>query len=108
MKSRTTEEEHVSEFKYLGCLLDESGTYEAACSRKVASVRRVSGAIRFLVNARNVQLECASVLHESLLVHVLTYGSERMIWREERSRIGWTTSGVYWVSGEWIKSRMYG
>ena len=27
--------EHVSEFKYLGCVLDESGTVEAECSRKV-------------------------------------------------------------------------
>ena len=26
--------EHVSEFKYLRCLLDESGTEEAKCSRK--------------------------------------------------------------------------
>ena len=38
-----------------------------------------------LVNARSLQLECARVLHESLLVPVLTYGSET-IWREkERS-----------------------
>ena len=37
---------HVSEFKYLGCVLDESGTDGAECSRKVASVRRVAGAIR--------------------------------------------------------------
>ena len=28
--------EHVSEFKYLGCVLDESGTDEAECRRKVA------------------------------------------------------------------------
>ena len=35
--------EHVSEFKYLGCVLDESGTDEAKCSRKVASGRRVAG-----------------------------------------------------------------
>ena len=27
--------EHVSEFKYLSCVLDESGTDEAECSRKV-------------------------------------------------------------------------
>ena len=37
---------HVSEFKYLGCVLDESGTDDAECSRKVASGRRVAGAIR--------------------------------------------------------------
>ena len=37
--------EHVSEFKYLGCVLDE-----AEFNRKVASRRRVAGAIRSLVN----------------------------------------------------------
>ena len=34
------------EFKYLGCVLDESGTDMAECSRKVAIGRRVVGAIR--------------------------------------------------------------
>ena len=48
--------EHVSEFKYLGCILDESGTYGAKCSRKVASRRRVAGAIRSLINPRDLQL----------------------------------------------------
>ena len=57
-------------------VLDESGTDEAECCRKVASGRRVAGTIRPLVNARSLQLECARVLHESLLVPVLTYGSE--------------------------------
>ena len=80
--------EHVSEFKYLGCVLDESATDEADCSRKVASGKRVAGTVRPLVNARSFLLECARVLHESLLVLVLTYGSETMIWREkERARI---------------------
>ena len=52
------------------------------------SGRRIAGGIRSLVNAWNLQLECARVLHESLLVTVLTYRSETMIWREkERSRI---------------------
>ena len=52
--------EHVSEFKYLGCVLDKSGTDEAECSRKVESGRRIAGAIKSLVNARNLQLVCAS------------------------------------------------
>ena len=56
--------EHVSEFKYLGCVLDESGTDEADCSRKMASGRRVAGVIRYLINGRSLQLECARVLHE--------------------------------------------
>ena len=53
--------EHVSEFKYLGCALNKSGTDGAEGSRKVASGRRVAGAIRSLVNARDLQLECANL-----------------------------------------------
>ena len=43
-------------------------------SRKVASGRRVVGAFKSLVNARVLQLDCARVLHETLLVPVLMYG----------------------------------
>ena len=70
-----------TKFKYLRCVLDESGTGEAECSRKLASGRRVSHAIRSLGNARSLQFGCARSLHELLLVPVLTYGSETMIWR---------------------------
>ena len=57
-------------------------------SRKVASGKRIAGDIRAMVNARSLQFECARVLHESLVVPVLMYGSQTMIWREkERSRI---------------------
>ena len=47
--------EHVSEFKYLGCVLYESGTDEAECCRQVSSGKRVEGVIRSLVNARCLQ-----------------------------------------------------
>ena len=47
--------EHISEFKYLGCALGESGTDGSEYNKKVA---RVAGAIRSLVN---LQLECASL-----------------------------------------------
>ena len=50
---------------------------------KVASGRRVADAVRLLVNARSLQLECAIVLHESLPVSDIMYGSETMIWREK-------------------------
>ena len=46
---------HVLEFKYLGCVLDESGTDEAECSRKVTSGSWVAGPIRSLINARSLQ-----------------------------------------------------
>ena len=48
--------EHVSEFKYLWCVLDESGTDGTKCSSKVANGRRVAGPIMSLVNARDLQL----------------------------------------------------
>ena len=58
------------------------------CCRNVANRRSVAGAIRSLVNVRGLQLECVSVLYEILLLPVLMYGSETMIWKEtERSRI---------------------
>ena len=79
---------NVSELKYLGCVLNESGTDEVECRRKAANGRRVGSVIRSLVNVRGLQLECARVFHETLLVSVLIYGSEMMIWKEEgRSRI---------------------
>ena len=53
----------------------------------MACGRRVGGTISSLINARDLQIGCARVLHETLLVPVLTYGSETMICKEERSRI---------------------
>ena len=72
----------------MGCVLDESGTNRAECSKKVARGRRVAGAIKSLVNAMDLKLDCARFLHETLLVQLLMYGSETMLWKEkERSRI---------------------
>ena len=50
--------------------MDESGTDGAVYNRKVASGRRVADAIRFLVNAMDLQLEWTRVLDELLLVTV--------------------------------------
>ena len=44
----------MSEFKRLGCVLDESGTDGVEYRRKVASRRSVVGAMRSLVNARGL------------------------------------------------------
>ena len=46
------------------------GTDGAECSKKVASERRVAGAIRSLVNARDLLLECLNVL-EACMKHCL-------------------------------------
>ena len=43
--------------------MDEAGTNGVECSRKGASGKRFAGAIKFLVNARDLQIKCARVLH---------------------------------------------
>ena len=55
----------MTEFKYLGCVLDESGKNDAECLRKLVTGSKVAGAIRFLVNARGLQIECPRVLLEA-------------------------------------------
>ena len=54
----------------------------------MTSGRKVVGLIRSLVNGRVLQLECAKVLHERLLVPVLLYVSETMVYREKERGIG--------------------
>ena len=46
----------------------------------MSSGRKVAGAIRSLVNAKSLQVQFVRVLHESLLMPVLFYDSETMIW----------------------------
>ena len=68
--------------------MDGSGRDGAECSRKVASGRRVAGAIQFLVNDRDLLLEYARILHETFLVSVLMYGEDNVMERDrERSRV---------------------
>ena len=50
------------------------------CNRKV--VNGVAGAIGSLVNDRDLQLQCAKILHETWLVPFLMYGSEPLLWKE--------------------------
>ena len=69
-------------------MLDKSGKDGAKCLKKVASGRKVAGAIRVLVNARSSQRQCAKVLHEGMFVSALMYWSETLVWRKkERSNI---------------------
>ena len=72
--------QYILEFKYLRCVMNKSGTDGAKWSRKVVSGRRVA----VNASARDLQIEYAKVLHETLLVPVLMHGSER---EKERSRI---------------------
>ena len=93
--------------------MDESSTDGAECSRKVASGRSMAGAIMPLFNVMDLQLQCGRALHETLLVPVLMYGNETMLWKEkERSRIRTVQMhnlrGLLGILGEWIGSRMHG
>ena len=80
--------EHLLNFKYLWRVLRESITNEAECRRKVARGRSVAVVIRSLVNARGLELQWARVLHQSLLLPIIMYSSETLVWKEKgRSRI---------------------
>ena len=72
-------------FNICDIFLEESSTGDAECRRKAESWRKVTGAIRSLVNARSLKSECAKILHEVLLLPVHMYGSKTK--KEERSRI---------------------
>ena len=48
--------DQVSDFKYLGYVLDESGTVDAEYHRNLACERKVAGSIKSL-NVRDLQLE---------------------------------------------------
>ena len=81
--------EQVQNFKYLGSVLNEKGNDEADCDNKVLHGRKMAGAIRSLVNVKGMSVECARILHESILVPTLVYGSETMVWKErDRRRVG--------------------
>src|SRR5678815_232284 len=80
--------EQVSEFKYLGYMLDEKGTDDEEGSRKVVNDRKVDGAIKSLVDVKGLSLECTRVLHECMLLPVLMYSSETMVWNKRyRSKV---------------------
>src|SRR5678816_2738899 len=70
--------EQMSEFKYLGYIVDEKGTDDAECSMKVVKGRKMAGAIKSLVDAKGIRLECARVLYDGMLLPVLMYSSETM------------------------------
>jgi hypothetical protein len=75
--------EQVSEFKYLGYMIENKGGDDAECDRKVSNGRRVAGAITTMGNAKNLNLECLKRLHECMLVPVLMFGSEVMVWSQK-------------------------
>ena len=57
----------------------ESSTDVAERRRKVGSWGKVASAIRSLIKARGLQLECVRRMHDSLTVPVLLYGNETLI-----------------------------
>ena len=50
--------------------------------------QQIAGAVRSLVNERCLNMKCVKVFHEKLVVPVLMYRSECMVWKsKERSRV---------------------
>ena len=71
----------------MGCVLDESCADGGDVVGSWRVGRVFGGALRSLVNAWDLQLEYARGLHETLLIPVLMYGNETMLWKEkDRSR----------------------
>src|SRR5678815_5288590 len=69
-------------------MLDEKGTDDAECSGKVVNCRKVAGAIKSLVDVKRLSLECARVLREDMLLPVVMYSSETMVWnKRHRSKV---------------------
>ena len=66
----------MSDFTYLGYVLDESCTDDIGCHRKVVCERNVEGGIISLVSARSLQLECVRIPHKGLVMSVLLYSSD--------------------------------
>ena len=53
----------------------------------VTNGRKVEGTIISLGNARNLQLENSRILHKTLLMPVVMYSNETIIWKKEKYRI---------------------
>ena len=61
-------------------MISDEGADGVECCRKVVCGRRVQSSIRFPVKAKSLQLECARVLCEGLLVPLLIHGIETTVW----------------------------
>ena len=100
--------ENFSEFRYLECVLDESGTDLAECSRKVTSARRVVGATR----SQLMLGICSFSVLESCMKHCLCLFlcmAVRQCYGRRRRDLGlslyiWTTLEVCLVLRGWIET----
>ena len=70
---------HASEFKFMGCSLDESGTDEGEQCRKGSSWREATSEIGSREGATSLQHEYEGVLQEDLLLPVLMEGSDSSV-----------------------------
>ncbi len=72
--------EEVSEFKYLGTVLCEHGVMEGELREQVLKGRSVVGSLTGVMKGRNVSMGVKRSLRNSILLPVLTYGSENWTW----------------------------
>ena len=60
-------------------MLDKFGTGGTESYSEVACRMRIVGVIKFFVNIRSLELECANVLDEVLFVPVIMHGCETIV-----------------------------
>ena len=63
----------------LACIRVKQG--ESECFK----IDKVLGAIMSLVNARSIKLQCARLLHEVVLMPILLYDIETIIWKVDQA-----------------------
>ena len=61
--------EHISEFKYLGCVLDEAGTDEAECSRNVSCKTLAHSSCKPLALTRDLMAPATLLTLATFLLH---------------------------------------
>ncbi|CAG4947225.1 unnamed protein product [Parnassius apollo] len=80
--------EQVDEFVYLGCIFSRDGRYDKDIERRVNAGNRVNGALHSIVKNQNVSKKARMVIHNTVLVPTLMYGSESWVWQKKHeSRI---------------------
>ena len=105
--------ENVSEFKYLGSVLNKDGSLGSEVEERVKQGRKVSGALKSVTRNRNVNVKVKKTLHDSVLMPTMLYGCETWTLLEgQKSRLravemGYLRSacGVTWRD-RWTNERV--
>ncbi len=80
--------EVVKELKYLGTVFSKHGEMEGEVRERAVKGRRAIGSLARVMKGRSVSMEVKRGLRNSILLPILTYGSERWAWNKaQQSRV---------------------